>query len=367
MSDNQCLLSELLNCKSPALVKVAAALENLPENTLRTAKVEKVVCTILLQVEDPSKSCVKSMKEIVQEPSATLTCFKKLCEISYHRFLNEDADVFLGRTLSEVMEMMKDAPTLSHFLDPRTMCGVYPPAPKANIYLPAVAILEHFFAAVHLLFQSKSEVMEAANFVLRKSSCEDILVFYCGLAAKKVSSAASKILPELLDHLQQAITMEDVKKISSRLLTVVNCLHEAKDPQFLHLIRGPCNNFDVRECHKAACPLYYFLRSKRGQWLARSCPAENYKRHLDNDKENRSNTQHKKSRTLLPRQAQGLVMVQPSSDRMTSSTKEDLCTTEVNLPMPQFFAANETDEVSLTHKAKVAILSTHPHKCFDNI
>ena len=210
--------------------------------------------------------------------------------------------------------------------------------------------------------------MEAASLVLRRSSCEDILVFYCGLAAKGVSSVASKILPELLEYLRQTITMEDVNKlkISSRLLTVVNCLYEAKDPHFFHLIRGPpCNNFDVQECHKAVCPLNYFLRSKRGQWLARSCPAENYKCRQDNNKENQSNTRRKKSRTLLPQR--GLVMVQPSFDRTTSSTNEDLCNREVNLSVPQFLMANETDGVSLTHKAKVAILSTYLHKCFDNI
>ena len=159
MSANQCLLSELLNCKSPEIVKVAAALRKLPTITLRTEKVEKVVCDILLQIEDPSKPCRTSMKQMMQKPSPTLACFMKFCEISCHRCLNEDTDVFLGCALPEVMEKMKDVPTLSHFLDPRTMCDVYPPAPKANIFLPAAAVLEHFFAAVHLLFQSKSGVM----------------------------------------------------------------------------------------------------------------------------------------------------------------------------------------------------------------
>ena len=368
MSSNQPVWCQLLNCYSPEIVHVATSSRNQLMNASKTAILERIVCAILLEAEDPLKPYGKGLKKMMQESSTKRTCLRKLCEISYQRCLNKDTDDFLGHALPEFIKLMQKEPKFLHFLDPRTQCDVYPPASTTNTYLPAVALLERFFAAIHILFQPERCVIAVADLVLQQRICKDVLVFYCGLAARQVSPAAFEILPLLLQHLRQKITTEDVNKTSLCLRIVIKCLYEAKDPHFLNLIQCFSENLDVRGNQKAACPLDYFLMSRRGQRVAKICANEKFDHHLDDDKANRLGAQRKKSRTLLPQQVQGPVMVQPSSDRSTSSTKDDSYTAEVNIPMPRVFINNETDGVSLKCKINMNILSnTNHHKCFDII
>lgn len=342
--------SQLVHCSSPEVVKVSRSLRSKLSNASKTAILECVVCAILVPNEGPSSPCCMTLKQVMQLPPTAVACFRKFCEIAYKRCVSQDIDEFLGQALPELIEMMHTEHSVHHLVDCRTKCTVYPPAPKANLYSSPAAVLEYFFAAIHLLFQPKSCVLPFADSVLKHGINEDILLFYCSLARRKISPLACQTLPSLLEYMWQKVTPDDVTQTpddvtqtAPRLLIAIKCFNEAKYPRFLNAIRHRSKNFDVRRSQKAVCPLDYFLSSGWGRRIVKICMTENLGHQLD-DKENLV-AQFKKNLPLPSQQGQGLAVLQPSSDRTSSSTREDFYIPG-GVNVPEIFVDNPVHGVS---------------------